>query len=84
MPEIVRFYGIIIRMFSIDREHPPRHIHIKYNEYEAVIKLDTLVLIEGKLPNKAKELVFEWLKLHQNELIKMWDTQDFHKIKPLE
>ena len=35
MPEIVRFYGIIIRMFSIDREHPPRHIHIKYNEYEA-------------------------------------------------
>ena len=42
MPEICRFYGIIVRMFLIDREHPPRHIHIKYGEYVAVMELDNL------------------------------------------
>jgi len=50
MPEIARFYGIIIRMFLIDREHPPRHIHIKYGEHEAVMNLVSLDLIEGRLP----------------------------------
>jgi hypothetical protein len=44
MPEISRFYGIIIRMFLIDREHPPRHIHIKYGEHEAVMELTTCTL----------------------------------------
>ena len=39
MPEICRFYGIIIRIFSIDREHPPKHIHSKYNDYEAVMEI---------------------------------------------
>ena len=39
MPEICRFYRIIIRMHLIDKEHPPRHIHIKYGEHEAVMEL---------------------------------------------
>ncbi len=84
MPEISRFYGIAIRMYLIDSEHPPRHIHIKYNEYIAVMELENLNIIDGKLPNKCKKLVREWCKKHQNELIKMWDNQDFYKIKPLE
>ncbi|MDQ1263699.1 MAG: hypothetical protein QG559_700, partial [Campylobacterota bacterium] len=45
MPEICRFYGIIIRMFSIDNDHPPKHIHIKYAEYEAVMELESLNII---------------------------------------
>ena len=84
MPEISRFYGIVIRMYLIDSEHPPRHIHIKYNDYEAVMELKNLDIIEGKLPNKCKKLVKEWSKKHQNELISMWDSQDFHQIEPLE
>lgn len=84
MPEISRFYGIIVRMFSIDSEHPPKHIHVKYNEYMAVIEIKNLVIIEGKLPKKAKQLVMEWAEIHQEELSQMWDTQDFHKIEPLE
>lgn len=84
MPELARFYGIIIRMFLIDREHPPRHIHIKYGEHEAVMSLVTLSLIEGKLPNKCLQMVREWAELHQSELIEIWDTQQFHPVEPLE
>ena len=84
MPEICRFYGIIIRIFSIDREHPPKHIHIKYNEYEAAMELETMDIIEGGLPKKARGLVREWAELHRNELLEMWDSQNFHKIEPLE
>ncbi len=51
MPEICRFYGIIIRMYLIDREHPPQHIHIKYGEYEAVMEL--INLMESCLKNVA-------------------------------
>lgn len=47
MPEISRLYGIVVRMFLIDREHPPRHIHIKYGEYLAVMELDNLNIVEG-------------------------------------
>ncbi len=84
MPEICRFYGIIIRIFSIDREHPPKHIHIKYNDYEAVMELEGMNIIHGSLPKKARVLVREWAELHQQELIEMWDSQNFHKIEPLE
>jgi hypothetical protein len=83
MPEISRFYGIIIRMFSIDKEHPPKHIHVKYGNDVAVIELENLNIIEGKLPKRARILVREWTEEHQDELIEMWETQNFHKIEPL-
>jgi hypothetical protein len=53
MPEISRFYGIIIRMLLIDKEHPPRHIHIKYGEYQAVMELENLNIIEGSIPENV-------------------------------
>ena len=56
MPEISRFYGIIIRIFSIDNEHPPKHVHIKYNEHEAIMELYSLNIIKGSLPKKARIL----------------------------
>lgn len=84
MPEISRFYGIIIRMFNIDNEHPPKHIHIKYGEYQAVMELENLNIIDGKLPKRARILVREWVEINQNELIAMWEKQNFHKIEPLE
>ena len=84
MPEICRFYGIIIRMFLIDREHLPRHIHIKYGEHEAVMELINLNIIDGSIPKKCRLLVREWAELHQDELIERWDTQKFHTISPLE
>jgi hypothetical protein len=78
------FYGIIIRMYLIDREHPPRHIHIKYGEHVAVMSLDDLSLIEGTIPKRCLQLVSEWAALNQAALIRMWDTQNFHSIAPLE
>jgi len=84
MPEISRFYGIIIRMYLIDNEHPPKHIHVKYGDFEAVMELKNLTLIDGNLPNKCGQLVREWATIHKDELIKMWETQSFHKIQPLE
>ncbi len=47
MPEISRFYGIVIRMYLIDNEHPPRHIHVKYADSEGVMELENLNIIEG-------------------------------------
>ena len=84
MPEISRFYGIIIRMYLIDREHPPRHIHIKYGEQLAVMNLENLTIIEGDVPNRCRQLVTEWAELYQEELIEMWNTQNFYTIPPLE
>ncbi len=83
MPEICRFYGIIIRMYLIDKEHPPRHIHIKYSEYEAVMELENFNIIDGEVPKKCYQLVKEWAELHQAELINMWNSQMFHAIEPL-
>jgi len=84
MPEICRFYGIVIRMYLIDREHPPPHFHIKYGEHQAVMELENLNLIDGRLPKKCRQLVREWAELHQEELVEMWRTQQFHPIQPLE
>jgi hypothetical protein len=84
MPELSRFYGIIIRMYSIDNEHPPQHIHIKYGEYQAVMELKTLNIIDGALPKRARILAREWAEAHQDELLEIWETQNFHKISPLE
>ena len=59
MPELSWFYGIIIRMYLIDREHPPEHIHIKYGEYEAVLELTNLNIIDGAVPKECCQLVRE-------------------------
>ena len=82
MPEIARFYGIVIKLFFGD--HPPPHFHAVYGEYVGLFNIDTLDMIEGDLPKRAKKLVDEWAKTNQAELKKMWDSQEFHKLPPLE
>jgi len=81
MPEISRFLGIIIFMYF--DEHNPPHFHIKYNEYKAVMEIQTLNILAGYLPVKVRGLVEEWGELHQQELLEMWNTKDFHKVQPL-
>jgi hypothetical protein len=71
-------------MYLIDKEHPPPHIHIKYNEYEAVMELINLNIIDGHIPKKCRQLVREWAEQHQEELLSMWKTQNFHSIQTLE
>jgi len=83
MPAISNFYGIIIKIYFIQSEHNPPHIHALYGEYMSAINIATGKVLEGDLPNKALNLVIEWLDLHRDELMKMWDTQEFKKLPPL-
>lgn len=53
MPEIARFYGIIIKMFFKPKEHEPRHIHAIYGEYIGVFDIETTEMIEGDFPKKT-------------------------------
>ncbi len=84
MPEISRFYGIIIKMFFKPKEHEPSHIHALYGEYVGVFDINTHEMTDGDLPRKAQDLVREWLASHDAELQKMWDNQRISKLPPLE
>lgn len=66
MPELSRFYGIVIQMYYGD--HPPPHFHAIYGGSKAVVDIETLALIEGHLPPRARGLVIEWATIHQDEL----------------
>jgi hypothetical protein len=82
MPEIARFYGIIIKLFFGD--HPPPHFHAVYGEHIGVFNISTLEMIEGDLPSRARVLALEWATTYRVELQQMWDSQEFHKLPPLE
>jgi len=57
MPEVARFYGITIKVFFGD--HPPPHFHAIYGEFNALVSIESLKLIEGDLPSRAEKLVIE-------------------------
>ena len=86
MPEISRFFGIIIRMYHND--HPPAHFHAQYAEHDAEIAIDTFEVLKGDLPNRVLGLVFEWAVLHRGELRQDWERarakRDLINIDPLE
>lgn len=84
MPEISRFYGIVIKMFFKPKEHEPSHIHALYGEYVGVFDLTTLEMTDGDLPQKAQALVKEWLSINSEKLKKMWKNQKIEKLPPLE
>lgn len=83
MPEISRFYGIIIKMFFKPKEHEPAHIHALYNEYVGIFDIKTFEMIDGDLPVRAQQLVEEWLTIHKTDLEKMWQEQVIVKLPPL-
>lgn len=83
MPEICRFYGIIIKIFFTN-EHNPPHFHAVYGEYNGSFLIENLEMYEGDLPKKAQNLIMEWALLHKDEIINMWDTKTLKKLPPLE
>ena len=70
MPVIAQFYGILIRMFYND--HAPAHFHALYGEYELIVGISPISLLEGTAPNRVRSLVLEWTALHQQELMENW------------
>ena len=85
MPEIARFFGIVIKMFF--DEHNPPHFHASYGEEEALIEIQTPRVFAGHLSPRALGLVIEWATLHQAELLADWNRAQNHqtliKIEPL-
>ncbi|WP_420463129.1 DUF4160 domain-containing protein [Candidatus Palauibacter sp.] len=86
MPEVCRFYGIVIRMYF--REHGPPHFHAEYSGAEAVVGIEDLAVLRGRLPPRALGFVVEWASLHQADLLVAWERARRHqtpgKIAPLE
>ena len=87
MPEISRFFGIIIYMYFGD--HLPPHFHAVYSEHEAMFSIETGEVFKGEFPKAQMRLVQAWVELHREELDKNYKTlsimneTDFIKIKPL-
>lgn len=87
MPELSRFFGIVVKMiFNDSEQHHKPHVHVYYGEYEASVALDGEVL-DGKLPIKQYRILSGWLALHEDELYDAWNkavqSKPFEKIEPL-
>jgi hypothetical protein len=86
VPEVSRFFGIVILMHFGD--HEPAHFHVRYGENRALIEVESLRLLTGSLPPRALGLVVEWGALHRNELLENWHRaaamQPVKSIAPLE
>lgn len=86
MPEVSRFFGIIIAMYYND--HSPPHFHAKHGGDQASLRIDNGEILEGTLGVRALRLVEEWRTLHQPELLEDWTRaqarQSLNKIEPLE
>jgi Domain of unknown function (DUF4160) len=86
MPELSRFFGIIIRMFAeVGGPHHVPHFHAYYQAHVGIYSLDPIELMAGGLPTRQHRLVEAWAELHQAELIKDWELlQQGRKPKPID
>jgi len=84
MPVIARFYGIVIKMYFSQSEHGVPHFHAIYGEYNAVFDIQALEMLEGDLPLRAQRLVREWGAQYQQELLRMWNSNEFKRLPGLE
>jgi hypothetical protein len=86
MPEIARFFGIVIHMYFGDH-HPP-HFHARYQAHKAVVRIRPPGLIAGELPPRALGMVIEWARLHESELLANWlrsrNLEPLARVAPLE
>lgn len=85
MPELSRFYGIVIKMYYND--HNPPHFHAEYGSSQMVVDFNTFAVIGGRLSPRATGLVMEWAAQHQAELQNAWqqasNLQPLDRIDPL-
>lgn len=84
MPTLARFYGIVIRMYFLGSEHNPPHIHAIYGEDTAAFDIRTGAILDGDLPKRAADMVREWIAINEDDLLTMWETQEFKKLEPLD
>ena len=82
MPEISRFYGIIITMYYEFGRHQPPHFHARFGEYKATFTITPPALLSGAMPRKQQNLILAWAELHGEELLENW--QRIEQKQPLE
>ena len=74
MPEICRFFGIIIRMFAEPGSpHHLPHFHAYYQNHEAVFTIEPVEMVSGELPRKESRLVEAWAEMHSGEMMENWE-----------
>jgi Domain of unknown function (DUF4160) len=88
MPELSRFFGIIVRMFmEVGAPHHRPHFHAVYQEFKGVFALDPVEYLSGDLPRTQQRLVEAWAEIHLDELLQDWTLlqsgQPPVKIEPL-
>ena len=88
MPVISMFYGLIVAMYYLDtKQHNHPHIHVKYGEHEAVVRIPDGNILEGELPSGKMKLVNAWIEIHRDELMANWELavkgNEVFKIDPL-
>lgn len=84
MPEISRFYGLIIYMNF--KDHDPPHFHVWFGNFKAIVTIKDGI-VKGEMPKRALKMIFEWLEIHQTELLKDWELaqkgEPLNSIEPL-
>ncbi|MGQ9626993.1 MAG: DUF4160 domain-containing protein [Anaerolineae bacterium] len=84
VPEICRFYGLIVFM-NYNDHHPP-HFHARYQEQEVTIEIQTGI-VQGKMSKRALRMLFEWSEIYRKELLSNWERarerKALEKIPPL-
>ncbi len=88
MPTVSMFYGLIVFMYYKDnKQHHLPHIHVKYQENEAIVAIPGGELLDGSLPQSKMKLLQAWIEIHQDELIADWELairgETIYKIEPL-
>jgi hypothetical protein len=86
MPEISRFFGVLVTMYYND--HAPSHFHVRYNRKKALVSIENPAILKGYLPPRVLGFVVEWATLHKAELENNWDRArqsiPLEAIEPLE
>ena len=84
MPTIAIFFGITILMHVTRKEHNPPHIHAFYGDFDAPFLISTGEIESGEFPKKQAALVKRFILEYQDELKKMWDTEQYHKLPKID
>ncbi len=86
VPEISRFFGIVIAIFY--KDHDPPHFHVHYGDQRAIVGIESLVVLQGYLSPRVLGMVTEWAAFHRSELLDDWQRaraqQPLQPIAPLE
>ena len=80
MPTISRFYGIVV--FMNYNDHDPPHFHVRYQDQEVILEIETGIVRGTTMSKRALRMLFEWSDKHRENLVRNWELA--RERKPLE